>query len=125
MAGKPPGYFEQLKQQQSDGIRLQSLLNKRVEDLVGKSRESKGQTFMSRLRPGGAISAEGSPHGYISNLGNALNPRDVLKQADDAAARGMGKGNPVSKALVMSYPARFLSLSSQPMTPVDQPQPPQ
>ena len=77
-AGKPPGYFEQLKQQQSDGIRLQSLLNKRVEDLVGKSRESKGQTFGSRLRPGVAVSAEGSPHGFVSNVFNAVSPKDVL-----------------------------------------------
>ncbi len=110
LAGKPAGYFEDLKQKQSSAIRLESLLNKRVEDLTGKSRETKGQPIMSRLRPGAAISAEGAPHGFISNLPNAIVPRDVLKQADKAAAKGMSTGGyvaPVSKALVMSYPARW------------------
>lgn len=123
LAGKPAGYFEGLKQQQSDAIRLQSILNKRIEDLMGKSRESKGQPPLSRMRPGAAIGEGGVPHGYLSNLPNVIAPRDVLKSADKAAAKGFSTGGPVSQAMVLSYPARW-ALMQQPMTAAPN-QPPQ
>lgn len=111
LAGKPEGYFESMKQQQANLIRLESLLNQRIDTLKGQSRVSHGEGFLSRLKGGVAVSSSGKPHGYIANLANAVHPEDVLAEANKATKRGFSKGSPTSKAIVMSYPIRALSLN--------------
>jgi len=112
LAAKPDGYFENLKSQQANLIRLESVLNKRIDDLTGRSRESAGTPRLSRLRPGAAVSAEGGVHGYLSEVPRAIVPPNVLKNADKAAKAGFSSGHPVSRAIVMSYPMRALALGT-------------
>lgn len=121
MAGKPSGYFENLKKKQSGLIQLESILNKRIDDLTGKTRAAKGAPALSRLSGGISVSPDMSPHGYLSKFLNVIRPEDVLGTANTVTKSGMKGPNPVAKGLVLSYPARALS-TNQPNPWWDHPQ---
>lgn len=112
LAGKPSGYFEDLKSKQSNLMRLEKVLNNRVDDLTGKSREAKGAPLMDKLH-GGAYASQGGVHTYIGGLMNVLRGKDVLKSANEAASSGFKTSRPVSQAIVMSYPVRALAADSE------------
>lgn len=109
LAGKPSGYFENLKQQQSNLIQLESLTNKRIDELTGKTRESKGASPLSRLHGNVGFSASMTPHGYVGGLSRLLHAPDLLGEANTAVKQGMRSANPVSQGIVLSYPIRTLS----------------
>lgn len=123
LAGKPAGYFEDLKQKQSNLIRLQSLLNRRIDDLTGAQRAQQGAPLGATVRGGVYATSEGAPHGYIGNLMGLLRSASKggpLSDANKAVQGAFSSGGPVSKTTVLSYPVRALSLN--PPTPWYEPQ---
>lgn len=110
LAGAAPGTFENLKQQQMHLINLEDLLDHRIDELTGKSRAAAGTTPLSRARGGISLTESGRPHGYLSGLQDMV-PHSVLHEADKAAARAFSNPGPVSRSLLMSYPARALMLN--------------
>ena len=118
LAGKPTGYFENLKSQQSNAIRLEQLLNKNIDSLRDASRGEKGTPALARTHGGAVLSSTGAaPHGYVAGLQNLIHTRDILRESNEAAAKGMSTGSPVSQGTIMSLPARYLMLGSQPLQP--------
>lgn len=130
LVGKPAGYFEDLKQKQSNLIRLQSLLNKRIDDLQGAQRVQQGAPLGQKVR-GGLSFSEAGGHPYISGLMDILRsganmvkgkgPGGPLTNANNAVSAAFSTGGPVSKATVLSFPIRKLALD-QPQAWWDQDQ---
>jgi hypothetical protein len=122
LAGQPTGYFEDLKQKQSNLIRLEQILNKRIEDLQGAQRAQRGAPLGGQIHAG-AYLTPGGGHAYIGNLINYVRNSTgggPMTSANKATAAAFSTGSPVAKGIVMSYPIRALSL--EPSQWWDQPQ---
>jgi len=109
LAGKPPGYFENLKRQQMNLIRLRGELEGQIDKLTARTRNEAGTHPADRVSSGAGMTASGYGYGRISGLGKALHPSNYLAKADAAAARGLSSGSKVAKAGVYSLPLRYLT----------------
>ncbi|MHB1952132.1 MAG: hypothetical protein ACYCOU_00165 [Sulfobacillus sp.] len=86
-SGKQAGYFANLKGRQSNLIQLESILNKRVEDLAGKTSVVKGSPRFSTENLSVSMHAGGTPRLGVYSLRNVLSPSDLLKTADKRVAK--------------------------------------
>lgn len=115
-AGKPPGYFADMKGRQSRLIDLQGTLERRADKLAAQTAQSKGRPLFSEKNMSTYVAGTNAPHPGLSI--HRLNP---LKPNPEAAAnravRRAMSGKPSSKAFVYSYPAR------QVMTQDEKPKP--
>ena len=87
VAGKPAGYFEQMKARQSSLIQLQKVLNKRVKDLTGAQAVSEAAGRFSKenislyARPGGM------PRTYVHGLTEMIAPTREYAEASKHVAK--------------------------------------
>ncbi len=84
VTGKPPGYFRNLQSRVGHLFRLESDAKEYATKVHQKTMESRGSTPMERLRPGGAVSAGGGIHGYISNIPQLFKAADPEGKANAA-----------------------------------------
>ena len=73
-AGKPPGYFADLKGRQSNLIRLQSVLNQRVKRLKSSQAINEAAPLFSHENVSVYARPTGLPRTYIHGINNALFP---------------------------------------------------
>ena len=108
LAGKPDGYFETLKQQQANLIRLETLLHDRIETLTGKASAARGKSVFERSRFGVAAGTGGNVHGWASGLKDVAIPDEELKPANRSVKKAFTPGSPVARAAILSLPLRNL-----------------
>jgi hypothetical protein len=118
-AGKPAGYFANLKGRQSTLIEMEKALNTQVNSLATRTAKIKGSPRFSTEN----VSAYGHPASApglsIHKLQNAIVRPNPLGQANAATARAFS-GRPAPTAAIMSLPVRELLL-----LPQQEAQPPQ
>jgi hypothetical protein len=90
LAGKEPGYFRNLKSRIGNLMNAQSEAKDFAAKVHREAMMEKGSTPMERVHAGTAISATGKPHGYISNVLSAFNPRDVEAAANKSVRSAFG-----------------------------------
>lgn len=100
-AGKPAGYFENLKQRQSSLITLQSILNKRIEWLKGSQAISEAQPLFSGENISIYARPESLPRTYIHGIQRAIAPQREYAEASKHVARAF-------KPSVSSLPYQLL-----------------
>jgi phage host-nuclease inhibitor protein Gam len=120
LAGRPAGYFENLKQQQMNQIRLETLLHDRIQDLTGRASAERGKSAIERARIGAAAGSHGNVHGWASGLKDVAIPDELLKPANRAVKKAFSKGNPVAKGAILSLPLRELLWGEDSSLPQEQ-----
>lgn len=90
LAGKPPGYFRNLKSRVGNLMNASSQAKEFAAKVHRESAVERGSTPMERVKPGGAISLRGGVHGYLGNLPNLLHAPDPEAAADAAVKAGFG-----------------------------------
>lgn len=106
LAGKSSGYFEKLKQQQMNLIRLQNSLETRVKDLHDTTVRAKAAPPLDRAQVRGNVGEGGNPRFFLSNVLGAIHTPNPEAKADKAV-RGAFKESSAAP-LVMGLPIKAL-----------------
>jgi hypothetical protein len=105
-AGKPKGYFADLKGRIGSLLELQSNLNEHVKDIHSKSVTASGAPFFERSQFRANVGQSGSPRVWLSNLMSSIHAPDPESRAG-GVLRGAFK-TPSAVPLVMSMPVKVL-----------------
>lgn len=93
-AGKPAGYFANLKGRQSSLIQLQDILEKRISDLKGQQAVSSVGSRFTHENVGVSAHPGSLPRASVYGLKNAvLGPKKVLKQANKQVGKAFPSVN--------------------------------
>jgi hypothetical protein len=95
LAGKPPGYFANLKQRVGNLMQLESKVDKQVKGLRDRTARTKGAPMMKRgqVAEAGTSAAVGYKHGVIRSVGRILRPENPEADANKAVTKAF-KSNP-------------------------------
>jgi hypothetical protein len=112
-AGKPNGYFLNLKQRHGNLISLEDALTDRINDLTNKTAIAQGAPRFGTEN----VSVFGhptSPPGFsLHRLQNVVIRPNPMKTANAAVRAGFGGAGPVSTGYVYSLPMRYLLFPQQ------------
>jgi hypothetical protein len=115
-AGRPQGYFEELKGRQSSLIALQEILDKRIKDLSGQQAISEVAPRFSSENLSGSVHPGSMPRLGIYGLRQVVSPTREL----DAASKHVSKAFPSVDSLpyqvLFSATARLPQIMSGPKT---------
>jgi hypothetical protein len=111
-AGKPQGYFGNLKERQSTLIQMESQLDKHARALATRTAKIQGGPRFGNENVSAYAHPTSMPGLSLHGLGQALHRPNPLAKANAAVARSFG-GRPVPTAAIMSYPVRQLLLLPQ------------
>ena len=117
-AGKPAGYFANMKGRQSALIDLEDTLHDRVEKLKTETAKIKGAPRFSRATVRGNIGETGSPRLWLSNILSAVHTPNPAGTANSAVKSALSQGS-ATHALVLGLPIKALLMppSSAPLPP--------
>ena len=106
LAGKPAGYYRDLKSRIGSMLQLESALNDRVSTLHDQTMQLKGAPRFSRATVRGNVGESGSPRFWVSNLLSAIHTPNP-ETAANHAVRGSFP-NQSSAPLILSLPIKSL-----------------
>jgi hypothetical protein len=86
-AGKPAGYTAEMKGRQAALIKLQAILDKRIDDLGGKAAQIAGSPRLSSENLSVSLHPGGAPRLSLYSIRNALVPPNPLKTASSRVAK--------------------------------------
>jgi hypothetical protein len=120
LGNKPPGYFEKLKQQQMNLMQIERSLETRLRDAQRDAQFRAGTPLSERMNVRGVVGEKGNPRAYVSNVREAVSPKNELKHMDQqtrGAFPAQWKTN-AARAAVLSLPLRNILIQSS--TPLPQ-----
>lgn len=105
-AGKPVGYFADLKKRQSSLIRLQKILNQRVKDLKGAQAVSEVTPRLSSENISLSAHAGSLPRAGVYGIKQMLAPKRELKEASKHVAKAFPTVNSLPYQVLFSAGVR-------------------
>lgn len=106
-AGKPAGYFENLKSRQSALITLEQMLDKRIQDLSGQQAISEVTPRLSTENISGSVHAGSAPRLGIYGIRQVIAPTRELKAASKHVAKAFPTVNTLPYQILFSAGARI------------------